>query len=315
MLTEIVMAVFMESKEHQLCSSVPAQPSGLARPSVLVGLIGAGIQASRSPRLHEQEAGELGVRCLYQLIDIQKLGLGVEALPRLLDAAQWMGFAGVNVTHPCKQAVIPLLDVLTEDAAAIGAVNTVVFDGGKRVGHNTDWRGFAESFMRELADLRREVVVLLGGGGAGAAVAYAAMTLGARRLAIYDLDIERAGRLADNLCRRFGPGSAAPITDLAAEMAVADGLIQATPVGMVGHPGMPLPPELLRADVWVAEVVYFPLETELLRRARALGCRVMDGGGMAAFQAAEALRLFTRLVPDRERMMRHFEAMNASALE
>jgi shikimate dehydrogenase len=303
MLTEIVMAVFMESTEHQ------------HRRPVLVGLIGAGIQASRSPRLHEQEAGELGVKYLYQLIDIQKLGVGVEALPRLLNAAQWMGFAGVNVTHPCKQAVIPLLDALSEDAAAIGAVNTVVFDGGKRVGHNTDWRGFAESFMRGMADLRREVVAVLGGGGAGAAVAYAAMTLGARRLAIYDIDRDRAAQLSDNICRRFGPGRAAAVTDLAAEMTVADGLIQATPVGMAGHSGLPLPPELLRSDLWVAEVVYFPLETELLRSARALGCRVMDGGGMAVFQAAEALRLFTGLVPDRERMMRHFEAMNASALE
>jgi shikimate dehydrogenase len=220
-----------------------------------------------------------------------------------------MGFAGVNITHPCKQAVIPLLDALTDDAAAIGAVNTVVFADGRRVGHNTDWRGFAESFMRGLADLPREDVVLLGGGGAGAAVAYGALTMGARRVAIFDLDRGRAAKLSDNLCRRFGARRATPVTDLAAEMELADGLIQATPVGMLGRPGTPLPPELLRADLWVAEVIYFPLETELLKRARALGCRTLDGGGMAVFQAAEAFRLFTGMIPDRERMLRRFAAM------
>jgi shikimate dehydrogenase len=279
------------------------------RRTALVGLIGAGIQASRSPRLHEQEAAERGIRCLYQRIDLERLGMGPEALPRLLDAAQLMGFAGVNITHPCKQAVIPLLDALTDDARAIGAVNTVVFAGGGRIGHNTDWRGFAESFMQSFADLPREDVVLLGAGGAGAAAGYALLTLGVRRLVIHDLEVGRAARLSDELCRQFEAGRAEPVTDLPAEIAKADGLVQATPVGMLGRPGVPLPPELLRPDLWVAELVYFPLETELLRLARALGCRTLDGGGMAVFQAAEAFRLFTGVIPDRERMMRRFTEM------
>jgi shikimate dehydrogenase len=279
--------------------------------SVLVGLIGEGIQASRSPHLHEQEARELGIHYFYQLIDLQKLSVGVEALPGLLDAAQLMGFAGINVTHPCKQAVIPLLDELSDDAVTIGAVNTVVFTDSKRIGQNTDWLGFAESFKQGLADVSLDKVVLLGAGGAGAAVAYAALTLGVKRLAIYDVDGTRAVTLARRLSNHFGTRHIKEVTSLSAEMIEVDGLIQATPVGMIGHPGLPLPVELLRPELWVAEIVYFPLETELLKRARTLGCRTLDGGGMAVFQAAEAFRLFTGITPNPERMLHHFAKMRA----
>lgn len=280
-------------------------------PTYLVGLIGEGIQASRSPALHEQEGRSQGLRYLYQLVDLQKLGVGPEALPRLLEAQELMGFAGSNITHPCKQAVIPFLDELSEDAAAIGAVNTVVYQDGKRIGHNTDWWGFAESFKRGLPDVALGRVVQLGAGGAGAAVAHAALTLGVQRLALFDADPARAAALADRLGNRFGPERVVVVNDLAAEMAAADGLIHATPVGMVGHPGLPLPAELLRPELWVAEVVYFPLETELLKQARALGCRTLHGGGMAVFQAVGAFQLFTGIEPDAARMLQHFEAMGS----
>lgn len=271
---------------------------------VRVGLIGAGIQASRSPQLHEAEARALGLTCSYQLFDLKQLGVGVEALPQLLATAEAQGFAGLNITHPCKQAVISYLDELSEDAAAIGAVNTVVFTEGNRVGHNTDWWGFAESFKRGLGDVALDRVVLLGAGGAGAAVAHATLRLGVKQLGIYDSEPARAQALAQRVAER-----AVAITDLAAAMAEADGLIQATPVGMAGYPGLPLPVEWLRAEQWVAEIVYFPLETELLRQARARGCRTLDGGGMAVFQAAKAFQLFTGVMPNHERMLRHFAQM------
>ncbi len=280
------------------------------RKSVQVGLIGAGIQASRSPHLHECEARAAGIVCSYQLIDLAQLGVGVESLPQLLDAAQQQGFAGVNITHPCKQSVIPLLDELSEDAGAIGAVNTVVFSAGKRIGHNTDCWGFAESFRRGLADVARDRVVLLGAGGAGSAVASAALKIGVTRLVIHDVDWSRAVALAERLSPRFGADRVAAVTDLPAAMAEADGLIQATPIGMLGHPGLPLPIELLRPSHWVAEIIYFPLETELLKLARLLGCRTLDGSGMAVFQAAEAFRLFTGVTPDYERMLRCFASLN-----
>lgn len=281
------------------------------RPAVLVGLIGQDIQGSRSPEMHMQEGEAQGLRHVYRLIDLTQLGLGVEALPDLLTAAERTGFTGLNITHPCKQLVIPHLTELSEDARALGAVNTVLFKDGKRIGHNTDWSGFAEPFRRKMAEVARDRVVQIGAGGAGAAVAHATMVLGVRELTIFDIDPDRARRVADNLNRHFGPGRARAGLDLAASVAAADGVINATPIGMDGHPGMPLPAELLRRELWVAEVIYFPLETELLQRARALGCRTIDGGGMAVFQAVAAFRLFTGLEPDSDRMIAHFASMGS----
>ena len=277
--------------------------------SILIGLIGAGIQGSRSPRLHEREADALGLRCVYKLIDLERLGLSTDALPDLLKAAEWLGFAGLNVTHPCKQAVIGLLDELSPDADAIGAVNTVVLKGGRRIGHNTDWSGFAESFRREMPDAARRRVVQFGAGGAGAAVAHALLRLGAETLAVVDTDAARAEALAAALRARFGRERACAASDVTSVAATADGIVNATPLGMANYPGMALSQDLLRPELWVADVVYFPLETELLRTARARGCRTMSGGGMAVFQAAAAFRLFTGAPPDAERMLRHFAEM------
>ena len=267
--------------------------------SVLCGLIGAGIQASRSPALHQEEARAQGLDLRYELLDLDRLGV---ALPEALGEARRRGFLGLNITHPCKQAVIPLLDDLSTDARALNAVNTVVISGGRTTGHNTDWSGFAEGFRRGLPAAKLDRVVQLGAGGAGAAVAHAALKLGVRELTIFDLDTGRAKELAGKLGARAGG-------NLAAAMAVADGLIHCTPTGMAKRPGTPLDAKLLEARHWVAEIVYFPLETELLRVARAKGCRTLDGGGMVVFQAAAAFRLFTGREPDAERMLRHFRSL------
>jgi shikimate dehydrogenase len=283
------------------------------RSAFLVGLIGAGIQASLTPAMHEREGAAQGLRYIYRLVDLSTLGIGSEALAELLTAAQRMGFAGLNITHPCKQAVIPLLDDLSEDARALGAVNTVVFKDGKRVGHNTDWFGFAENFRRGLPDVRRDHVVQLGAGGAGSAVAHAALTCGVKRLTIVDTVADRAKAVAEGRAARFGPDriSVASPAEIAPALATADGLINTTPIGMAKYPGVPLSAALLRPSLWVSEIIYFPIETELLRAARAIGCRTLDGGGMAVFQAAEAFRLFTGIEPDAERMLRHFAALSA----
>jgi len=281
----------------------------MASSTFLIGLIGTGIQASRTPSMHEHEGEAQGLRYVYKLIDMEVLGIGIDALPDLLTAAERMGFNGLNITHPCKQAVIPLLHDLSPDARALGAVNTVVLKDGKRTGHNTDWVGFAKNFKRGMADVPRDRVVQLGAGGAGSAVAHAAMHLGVNHLTIIDVDPSRAQTVADGLNARFGTGRATAGTDVAAALAQAQGLVNTTPIGMDAHPGLPLPASLLRPDLWVAEVIYFPLETALLRAASALGCRTLDGGGMAVFQAVEAFRLFTGIQPDATRMRAHFDSM------
>jgi shikimate dehydrogenase len=280
-------------------------------PSFLVGLVGTGIGPSLTPPLHEREADELGVRYLYRRFDLDELGLPATAVGELVVAARTAGFDGLNITHPCKQLVLAHLDELSPDAAALGAVNTVVFRDGRAIGHNTDWSGFARSFDRGLADVPTDRVVLLGAGGAGAAVAHALLTLGTGRLAVLDVDGGRAEALAEALRGRFGSGrvTGGTLAGLPSELATADGLVHATPTGMAAHPGLPLDEALLRPDLWVADIVYRPLETALVRTARALGCRVLDGGGMAVFQAVDAFRLFTDLEPDAERMLAHFTTL------
>jgi len=278
--------------------------------SVLAGLIGAGIQASRTPALHEREGAAQGVGYLYRLIDLDQLKLDTTHLEELLTAAQRMAYTGLNITFPCKQAIIPLLDDLSPEARGIGAVNTVVLKDGKRVGHNTDCLGFAEGFRRGMDGAARERVVQMGAGGAGAAVAHALLIEGVKQLTIFDVDASRAQDLADNLNQHFPGNRARAGSDLAAAMNEADGMVNTTPMGMAKLPGMPVPAELLRKDLWVAEIVYFPLETELLRTARALGARTLDGGTMAVFQAVKAFELFSGIVPDADRMTAHFNSMN-----
>jgi shikimate dehydrogenase len=234
------------------------------------------------------------------------LGVGVEALPTILISAQEDGFSGVNITHPLKQAVIPLLDQLSDEAAMIGAVNTVVFKDGLRLGFNTDEWGFRESFRRQMSGARLGSVVQIGAGGAGAATAHALLSLGVESLQIFDADRTRSDTLAGKLAARFGASRVSAGASLDAAVRLADGVVNATPMGMADHPGAPLNPSLLRPDMWVAEIVYFPLETELLARAARIGARTLNGGGMAVFQAARAFELFTGVAPDQERMLEHF---------
>jgi shikimate dehydrogenase len=269
----------------------------------LAGLVGEGIGASRSPWLHEHEADALGVRLVYSLYDLAGAPDGAEALPRVIEAAKRMGFVGLNITHPFKQCVIPLLDELSGEARRIGAVNTVSFRGGRAKGFNTDYLGFAETLRRRLAGARFNHVVQLGAGGAGSATARALLEHGTGLLHLFDVDRDRVEALASSLRSDFGNSRVTVASDLSSAIAMADGLVNATPVGMAGHPGSPVPRERLRPPLWVADIVYFPLETELLRQAADAGCLTVNGVAMVVFQAAAAFDIFTGMHADRERML------------
>lgn len=278
------------------------QPGGIT-----IGLLGRGIGSSLSPLMHEREGARQGLDYHYHLIDFDRLALDDDRLPDLLAEARELGFAGLNVTYPFKQAILPLLDDLAPDAAAIGAVNTVVFEGARTIGHNTDCWGFAESFRRELPDAPRRRVLQLGSGGAGAAVSQALLQCGVERLDILDTDPQRAEATAERLRYLLGADVEA-VVDAAEAAALADGIVNATPVGMTRHPGLPIDGALLEPRHWVADVVYFPLETALIRHARSLGCAVMPGGGMAVYQAVRAFALFSGRQPDAAAMTATFRA-------
>lgn len=286
-------------------------PDTLAPARHRIALVGASIGGSLSPALHEREAVALGLDYTYSLLDLDRLPPGW----RLRDAVR-RGVTGFNVTHPVKQAVLGQLDDLSPDARTLGAVNTVTVTDGRLVGHNTDHSGFLAGLRHGLPDIRSERVVVVGAGGAGSAVAYALAVTGAR-VEIADADTERAHALATRLTTAFPD---AEITNLPPDLIPtaltrADGIVNATPIGMTGHPGLPFDTRALTPRHWVADVVYRPLQTALLTTAHAEGCRVLDGGAMLVAQAAMTLALLTGAAPDLARMREHLSALTASRTE
>lgn len=273
-----------------------------ATDSLQVGLVGRGIQLSRTPAMHCAEGAAQGLAYHYDLIDPDTMD-DAPPLSQLIAKAEADGFAGLNITFPYKREVIGLLDEMSDAATRVGAVNTVVFRDGKRFGHNTDYWGFAESLKRGLPETVKTNVLLLGAGGAGGAVAHALKDCGTTNLMIFDRDPVLAEALALD-------AGAEAVTDLHAAAALADGIVNATPMGMAKLPGMAIPAALIAPRHWVTDIVYFPRETELLATARAKGCTVLDGSGMAVFQAVRAFQLFSGLTPDADRMRATFEALN-----
>ncbi|MEJ6011153.1 shikimate dehydrogenase [Novosphingobium aquae] len=272
------------------------------------GLIGRSIQASRSPWLHEQEAKALGLDLRYELFDFTALGLADEELGPLLRRLAAEGYNGVNITYPFKQVVIPLLDELEDGARSVGAVNTVAIQDGRLIGYNTDKTGFQESLAEGLPEAELDVVLQLGAGGAGSAVANALLSLGTTRLEISDVDLSRAEALAVRLCSEYGPGRVVARGSTDIDTTLVRGIVNTTPMGMAAHPEPAIDPSLIASHHWVADIVYFPLETELLRLARVKGCRTLDGSGMVIGQAARAFQIFTGLIADKKRMRATFAA-------
>jgi shikimate dehydrogenase len=285
--------------------------AGPGASSYLLGLVGEGIGASLTPAMQEREGRVQGLDLAYRLIDATRRGFGVADLPEVIAWAQRLGYDGLNVTHPFKQAVVPLLDELSEDAADLGAVNTVVFRDGRSLGRNTDWSGYGRAFRQVLPDAVEDRAVLVGAGGAGVAVGYGLLEQGAEHVWVLDSDRDRADACVVRLAKRFGDDRVSVASDLRSALDDAQGLVNATPVGMHGHPGMPVPGEAVHDGLWVSDVVYFPLETELVALARARGCRVVPGGGMAVQQAVGAFERFTGRAADAARMSRHFVELTA----
>lgn len=270
------------------------------------GLLGRAILASRSPWLHEQEARAQGLELTYELFDFTDRGLDDAELGPLLRRLAGDGYCGVNVTFPFKQAVMPLLDELAECAVTVGAVNTVAMRDGRLIGYNTDKTGFQDSLSEGLPGAALERVLQLGAGGAGSAVANALLSLGVGQLNITDVDLARSQELAERLCAHYGAGRAVARDAATLDTSAIDGIVNATPMGMASKPGTAISPALIAPHHWVADIVYFPLETELLRIARSRGCRVLDGSGMVIGQAAMAFEIFTGHKADRQRMRQTF---------
>jgi shikimate dehydrogenase len=274
----------------------------------VVGLLGSGIGGSLTPGLHESVADRLGLAYTYRVIDLDTIGQPADKSGALVRQAADLGFDGLNVTHPSKQLVQDGLDELSPDARILGAVNTITFHDGKAVGHNTDHTGFIGGLRAGLPSAVTDSVVQIGAGGAGAAVAFGLLSTGTRHLVIADIEPARAEALAARLAPHF-PDSQVSVTRtdaVAGSIREADGLVNSTPIGMTGHPGVPVDPDLIHSGLWVADVIYRPLDTELIKAARSKGCAVLDGGRMLVGQAATAFELFTGIPADADSMLATF---------
>jgi shikimate dehydrogenase len=283
-------------------SGISAEPVSGTR-SILLGLIGSPIKSSAAPAMHEAAAAALGLSAHYRLID--RPGLGPDELRALLDEVRRAGFAGVNVTFPYKQMAVKLVDELTREAAFIGAVNTIVVRAPVLVASNTDATGFVTAFRGVFGSAADRPVALIGAGGVGRAIGYALTELGARELRIFDADRTNAIKLASTL---GGLLDVSVCDSVAQALAGAGVLINATPVGMLPNTDYPVPVELLHRDLWVADAVYTPLWTPLLRAAREQGARVMTGRELCVAQAVDAFRLFTGRAPSRDVIAKTFDA-------
>jgi shikimate dehydrogenase len=277
----------------------------------LVGLVGQGVGPSLTPAMHMAEGRANGLDYVYRAIDLNSVDLAPEQIGEVLSWARALGFDALNVTHPCKQLVIPHLDDVDEGAAALGAVNTVVFEAHRTLGYNTDACGFGIGFREGLPDATTQTVTLVGAGGAGAAVGHALLDLGTEHLTIVDLDNDRSTALAADLASRHRDArvDASAFDKLSILLPHSDGVVHCTPTGMADHPGMPFDAALLHPGLWVADIVYRPLDTALLIAARAAGCRTLDGGHMAVHQATTAFELITGITPDADRMSKHFRSL------
>lgn len=291
--------------------------------SFLVGLVGSGVTPSLTPPLHEREADRHGLRYLYRPLDLERMGRRPDEIGDILREAAALGFNACNVTAPVKELAVAHLDTVSPEVERLGAANTVLMRDGRLHGENTDVTGFAAAFRTALNPPERDRVVLFGAGGAGSSVATALLNDGVRELAIVDVDAPRAAARAERLLEMFA-GEQVVVTGHAANEAPAlveraDGVVNATFVGMHNAPGTPFDVSLLRPAQWVADIVYRPLRTRLLEYAGELGCRTMDGGHMACGQAVDAFRLITGREPDAAAMRRDFatlvEAESSSAAD
>jgi shikimate dehydrogenase len=280
-----------DAKGKEMMKSTTQDPRRASR-RLLTGLLGAPIAHSASPAMHERAAEALGLRCHYQLIEVA--GAVREDLKLLLEGVRRLGFAGINVTFPYKEAVVELLDELSPGAAQIGAVNTVVVRDNRLTGHNTDTTGFARAVSGLVTASAHGPVALIGAGGVGKAIAFAIAGFGVAELRIFDSEDAKAARLAKQLDGRVKTCVAHSVEEALRGVA---GMVNGSPVGMLPSLASPVPDHLLHAQMWVADAVYSPLWTPLLTAAKAKGAAVMTGRDLAIYQAADAFELFTGQTP------------------
>jgi shikimate dehydrogenase len=263
----------------------PATDAGTVR----LGLIGDNIASSQAPRLHELAGRLTGIRVTYERLVPRELGRDFEDV---FETALREGFRGLNITYPYKERVVRLVTIPDPQVAAFGAVNTVVFTPDGPQGHNTDWSGFIAGYRHAFGGSAPGPVCMLGAGGVGKAVAFGLLALGLDHLTLVERDLPKAAALAAAL-RAASPALEVRVTgDVAEAAAGAAGLVNCTPVGMVGHDGTPVPRPLMKGAAWAFDAVYTPADTRFLNDAAAEGLAIMSGWELYFYQGHHAFAIF-----------------------
>lgn len=265
----------------------------------LLGIIGDPIEHSLSPRMYNFLLRGAGLNYRYLAFQVAR-----EALSGALEGIRSLGIHGLNVTAPHKEGVVPYLDELTAEAQTLGAVNTILNDEGKLIGYNSDPIGFAESLKVQGLNPEGWSAVILGAGGGAAAVAYALIESNAAQISIYSRTLTRAEALASRLAEISASTiiSGGNIADRKLEDNVAHAqlLVNATPVGTFPNNETVIESELLHDGLIVYDLVYNPLKTELLRGAEARGARIINGLEMLIYQGLKALEIWTGIELNRD---------------
>ncbi|MEJ2626038.1 MAG: shikimate dehydrogenase [Pseudolabrys sp.] len=258
--------------------------------SIRLALIGGNIAESKAPELHAIAGGLCGLPVSYELLRPDDFGRSFEdELWRCRDA----GFRGVNITYPYKERVVGHLAAADSAVSAMGACNTVLFEPGGPRGLNTDYSGFVAAYRNTFGSAPPGRVALAGAGGVGRAIGFALAWLGAEELRLFDLDRQKAGALADAI-RAVHGHTLVRLSETVAEAARgADGLVNATPLGMGGIGGCPFPADLIAGQRWGFDSIYTPVDTPFMLAARAAGVTMMSGYELFLYQGIDAFRHFT----------------------
>ena len=266
---------------------------------VRLGLIGDNIAASRAPRLHEAAGRLRGVEITYDLLVPAEQGAGFD---EIFDRCVAGGYHGINITHPYKERAAQRVHIESPVGRAIGAVNTILFEPAGPRGFNTDHSGFIAAWRARFEPARPGIVCQVGAGGVGRAVAFGLEELGAESLRLVDLDRARAERLAAAL-RGARPGfEVAAVESLEEAMRGANGIVNCSPVGMVGHDGTPVPRGLMEGAAWAFDAVYTPVATRFLADAQATGLEVLSGYELFFEQGMDCTEIFLGGPVDRTRL-------------
>jgi len=254
-----------------------------------LGLIGDNIARSRAPRLHCLAGKLCGFEVTYDRLIPRELGLDFDAV---FARCSREGFRGINVTYPYKEKAAARVTIEDPLVRAIGAVNTVIFEPEGPKGFNTDYSGFIAAYRAAFGNTAPGPVCMVGAGGVGKAIAFGLVELGVEDLRLVERDLAKAEALAEAL-RSARPGLRVAVTESVGAAALgAHGLINSTPVGMVGYEGTPLAKDLMRGTDWAFDAVYTPVDTQFLRDAETMGLKVLSGYELFFHQGVDAFRLF-----------------------